>query len=93
MSPVQILFKIGITAFRSAVIIVLAILEVSSLHSAIIAPDHSCAMLVNILINLSPITLKIMLAHYRLKPAGILEQTTLRKVSAVDTVGSYVLYS
>ena len=45
----RFLFTNCITAFMFTIIIILAILEVSSLHAAITAPDYSCIMLVNVL--------------------------------------------
>ena len=69
----RILFTICITAFMFTIIIALAVLQISSLHSAIIAPDYSynyyhmlekCPIILKFfLIKLPPIILKITLAH------------------------------
>ena len=44
----RFLLTICITAFMFAIIIALAVLVISSLHSVIIAPDNSCMISVNV---------------------------------------------
>ena len=44
----RFLFRICITAFMFTIIIVLAVLVISSLHSVIIAPDNSSMISVNV---------------------------------------------
>ena len=67
----RFLFMISTTVFTFTIIIVLAILVVSSLHTAIIAPNYSYIMLVRkcsiilelFSVKLSPFALKLKLAH------------------------------
>ena len=67
------------------IIITLAVLQISSLHSAIIAPDHSCIMLVKLMSYNSRIIFNKIATYYLLIYVSTLHSSLLI-VSAYNIV-------